>query len=130
MKKIIVISSILALLFVGFLFAQNTTARPSIVFDETIYDFGQLSRKQKKATHVFHFKNTGTADLIIKDVTTSCGCTVPQWTQTPIAPGQQGEITVTYNTSTRGEFIKRITVKNNSDLKKALLTIKGQVIDD
>ena len=58
----------------------------------------------------------------------TCGCTIGDYTKSPIAPGQNGEIKATYNAVGVGHFEKRLTVKfaGADDMKS--ITIKGDVL--
>jgi hypothetical protein len=56
----------------------------------------QLSSKQEKATETFYFINSGESDLSISQVTASCGCTVPEYSQKSIAPDEVGSVTLEY----------------------------------
>lgn len=79
----------------------------------------------------FKFKNTGNAPLIISEVKTSCGCTTPFYTKTPIMPNQHGVVKAEYNAEEVGVFNKTITViTNDSRNASQKLTIKGTVIGD
>lgn len=102
--------------------------KPAIQFATLSHDFGTLKEEAGKATHEFVFTNTGNAPLIIQQVTASCGCTTPNWTKQPIAPGATGKVTVTYATTGRpGHFTKIITVRNNSNQSPIQLYINGNV---
>ena len=48
----------------------------------------------KSSTATFVLKNTGDVPLLIKDISASCGCTVPEWDKKPIKPGETTEIKV------------------------------------
>ena len=61
-------------------------AQPKATFDKDIHDFGVVLWKHP-ATATFKIKNDGDKPLVISNVTTSCGCTVADWTKEPIAPG-------------------------------------------
>ncbi|ADR21902.1 hypothetical protein MATR_04650 [Marivirga tractuosa] len=99
--------------------AQNKTPNqkpegplPSMEFEEKTHDFGTITEGEV-VTKVFKFKNTGEAPLIISNATSSCGCTVPSYPKDkPIAPGEEGEIEVKYNS--RG--------KKNQDNKVVRIT--------
>ena len=69
-----------------------------ILSDELTYNFGTIAEADGFASHTFTIKNTGDAPLVITRVTASCGCTRPEWTKSPIAPGKTGEGKLTYNT--------------------------------
>lgn len=100
---------------------------PQAVFSKTQYDFGTFSEEKGKVTHVFEFTNTGKEPVILQDVKTSCGCTTPNWTKTPVAPGKKGQVEVTYNAKGRpGQFTKTITVTSNAG--ESRLLIKGEVL--
>ncbi|MFW5804308.1 MAG: DUF1573 domain-containing protein [bacterium] len=98
----------------------------SINFDKVSHDFGKIKYK-KDVQFSFEFKNTGKTPLIISEVTTSCGCTVPQWTKQPVPPGKNGEIQINYDTSYPGIFSKTITVFYNGEDSPKVLAIKGSV---
>ena len=90
------------------------TDGPVISFTETKYDFGTI-KEGEVVKHIFHFKNTGNQTLIISDVKVTCGCTTPDWTRTPVAPGQTGYITAQFNSTGKpGQNHKIITVVSNS----------------
>jgi len=106
-------------------FAQGNAI---IEFKETVYDFGTFSESEGFVSHTFTFTNKGNAPLVVNDVKPSCGCTSPEWTMNPVAPGKSGTIKVTYNASGRPyQFEKTITVKSNSKDGNVILTIKGIV---
>ena len=108
---------------------ENPSLKPVIKFSETTYDFGNINEADGKVSHTYEVTNTGKADLLITNVRGSCGCTVSEWSKTPIAPGKKGVVTVTYNPANRpGNFNKTIMVSNNSDESKVSLSIKGNVI--
>lgn len=108
--------------------ADSAALAPKIEFTKTSHDFGTFPEERGKVTCTFSFKNTGKSDLILQKVRASCGCTTPNWTKTPVAPGDTGFVTATYNASGRpGAFNKTITVTSNADANMRL-TIKGEVI--
>ncbi|CAN5407204.1 DUF1573 domain-containing protein [soil metagenome] len=117
----------LILLMAGFstITAQNT---PKFQFTTEVIDFGDI-KKGSDGTRVFQFKNIGNAALILENVYSSCSCAVPSWTQTPIAPGQSGEIVIKYNTDIVGPIRRTITINSNADEKIKAIKIKGKVLD-
>lgn len=124
MKKGI-LTSVLALGF-AFCFAQG-----KLEFDGTSHEFGDVKETGGPIAHDFKFKNTGDQPLIISNVQASCGCTTPDWTKTPIAPGQSGFIKAQYNPLGRpGMFNKSLTVTSNAIEPSSVLFIKGNVIPD
>jgi hypothetical protein len=96
---------------------------------ETTFDFGEINEEDGYAEHVFLLRNTGSAPLTITQVQTSCGCTEPDWTRDPIAPGGEGQIFITYSTKNRpGPFKKNISVYTTDKERRLRLTITGEVI--
>lgn len=90
------------------------TDGPLISFAETKFDFGTI-KEGEVVKHTFSFKNTGNQTLIISEVKVTCGCTTPDWTRTPVAPGQTGYITAQFNSTGKpGQNHKVITVVSNS----------------
>jgi len=99
-----------------------------ISFDADEHDFGRVIRGEK-VTYAFKFENTGTADLIVSDVSTSCGCTTPGFTSEPVKPGETGLIKVTFDSSNRRGFQnKTVTVVSNTQPNGKVLKIKAMVV--
>ncbi|MEC5165903.1 hypothetical protein RCH18_001637 [Flavobacterium sp. PL11] len=125
MKKTIILLALVLISSIGF--AQNG---PKIVFtakDNTI-DYGTV-KKTDDGSRDFNFTNTGNAPLIITNVLSTCGCTVPTRPNEPIMPGKTGKITVKYNMAL-GPIRKTITVESNAinyDGGRVALKIKGDV---
>jgi hypothetical protein len=113
----------------SFAFAQeaNTNAAQISFTQETI-DYGNI-KKDANGEREFVFKNTGKEPLIITNCVGSCGCTVPVWPKTPIAPGEKASIKVKYDTRRVGLFQKTVTVTSNAATPTKVLTIKGNVED-
>jgi hypothetical protein len=97
---------------------------PVMSFTETTYDFGTINQGEAQE-HVFTFTNTGEADLVIVDAKSSCGCTVPQYPKTPIAPGETGEMLVKFNGSGKNQVSKTVTVTANTQKGKEMISIKA-----
>lgn len=108
---------------------KNQPLKPIIKFSETTHDFGNINEADGKVSYTFEVSNTGKSVLTITNVQGSCGCTVSDWSKSPIEPDKKGFIKVTYNPENRpGVFNKTITVSNNSDENPVLLSIKGNVV--
>ena len=98
-------------------------------FDKYKHDFGTIKESSGKVSTVFTFTNLGDSPLIVTKVEASCGCTTPEWTREPVAPGEQGHIKVTYDPTNRIYFFERsLTVFSNGNPSKIILTIQGTVI--
>jgi hypothetical protein len=102
---------------------------PVIGFEETEHDFGRIIEGESVSFN-FSFKNSGKSDLIIAEVSTSCGCTVPSYPKTPIRPGDSGVVKVAFNSSgKRGYQSKNILVVTNTQPNTTELRIKAQVVN-
>ncbi len=124
MKKLIAIA---VFVLAGVSAAQAQKVAKMEFKSETI-DYGEI-KKGSDGLRVFEVKNIGDAPLIIEDVKSSCGCTVPKKPENPIMPGETGEIQVKYDTKRVGPIRKTVTVYSNSDQPVKALKIKGAVID-
>jgi len=101
---------------------------PAITFEKDTHDFGRLILGEK-VTYSFKFTNTGQSDLIVSNVSSSCGCAVPRFTRTPVKPGEQGLITVTFDSHNRKGFQhKTVTVMSNTNPNTTTLSIKAMVV--
>lgn len=105
---------------------EASTKLPVMTFEETEYDFGNIVQGEE-VEHVFKFKNTGDAPLIVTDARSSCGCTIPEKPEGPVAPGETGEILVKYNGSGRNGISKTITISANTANGNEQLKIKAFV---
>jgi hypothetical protein len=105
--------------------AATALTADNLAFKADAFNFGNLE-EGAPADHIFEFKNTGKEPIIIERVQPSCGCTTPEWTKEPIAPGKTGIVKASYGTQGRpGAFDKTLTVFSNAGTK--VLTIKGMV---
>jgi hypothetical protein len=103
-------------------------SKETIVFDKTEHDFGAVSESGGTVEYEFTFKNTGVTPLVITKVTPSCGCTTPDYSKEPIAPGKKGFIKVTFNPKGRkNDFITPITVFTDGNPSRISLKIKGEI---
>jgi len=110
--------------------AQNfdkSSKTANIDFETEVIDYGTI-QQNSNGLKVFTFTNTGSAPLIISDVKSSCGCTVPTYSKNAISPGEVGQIEVKYDTKKLGSFSKNITVYSNADQARKTLKIKGTII--
>lgn len=106
----------------------SQTVQPKISFEKNIHDFGKFKEADGKVTYKFDFVNTGGRDLIIQNVSASCGCTAPRWTREPVPPGGKGFVAATYDPAGRpGTFRKYVTVISNTNPGNVRLTIAGDV---
>lgn len=106
----------------------DTSKVPVISFSETSHHFGEVIAGEK-VSYTFKFKNTGSAPLLVTQVSASCGCTVPEYSKDPVKPGKEGYINVTYNSAGKsGMESKTVTVLANTTPASKTLTISAEVI--
>ena len=125
MKKLSIFILILGLS----LFAQET--QPKLEFTSSEFNFDTIE-KGAKVHHVFEFKNTGNAELEIKDVKPTCGCTTAKPEKLNYSPGEAGKIEITFD-STRfsGDITKTIVVvSNDPDTPSMQLKLTGKILEE
>lgn len=100
---------------------------PVITFETTNHDFGNLMQGEK-VSYTYKFTNTGKAPLVISSVVPSCGCTVAQFTKTPIMPNGHGTVSINFNTETkRGMVQSGVIVQANTYPSETKLTFTATV---
>lgn len=134
MKKVLATLGI-SLIMTFAALAQNATPQagenpnaPVITFDKTTHDYGTVV-KGGDGTCEFKFKNTGLEPLILSNVQSSCGCTVPEWPREPLLKGKSASIKVKYDTNRVGPINKTITVLSNAKGSAVQLKIVGNVVE-
>ncbi|MDR3268890.1 MAG: DUF1573 domain-containing protein [Tannerella sp.] len=127
MKRILFVLMAI-LLTTGMITAQQKEASITVT-DSATYDFGDINEADGPVSHEFTILNNGEMPLVVTNVVASCGCTTPEWTKEPIAPGKTGIIKATYDPSGRpNRFTKTINVYSNGKAGSYALTIRGNVI--
>jgi hypothetical protein len=123
MKRLSIIILTLVFALSGALAAQS-----KMVFETTELDFGELDAG-KSVELTFKFKNAGNETLIITNINSSCGCTVPRIEKKEFRPGETGVIPIKFNSrGLKGKIVKTITiVTNDRDNEYTTLKIKGTV---
>ncbi|MCB0805479.1 MAG: DUF1573 domain-containing protein [Bacteroidales bacterium] len=110
--------------------AQTVDANPNapqIVFDKLVHDYGDINQHGDGKCE-FKFTNEGKEPLILSNVRSSCGCTVPEWPRQPILPGNSEIIKVKYDTKRVGVINKTIHVYSNATDSPVTLRIQGKVL--
>lgn len=110
------------------LFSSILFAEAEIKFKETEIDFGEIESGDTIDIN-YEFENIGDKPLIIKNVSTSCGCTATQLEKREYQPGEKGKIpTKFFSRGYSGKVIKTVTVTTNDPAHKhTLLKFKGEV---
>jgi hypothetical protein len=109
-----------------------TAEEGKIAVDKSIYDFGTIKEDEGSVNAVFTNKNTTKVPIILSEVRTTCGCTAPDWTREPIAPGKTGKVTATYSPRGNvGPFEKSVTINISvgDKIQTIVVKIKGTVAE-
>jgi len=108
----------------------NSTKFPVLAFDKSEYDFGEMEARTNVETE-FSYTNTGEAPLVITNISSSCGCTIPKdWSREPLSPGESGKFTVKFNGTGNGNVTKTVTVTANTEKGREVVRIKAFVKPD
>lgn len=105
--------------------AENKPVVEKVSLKEMSFDFGKIPQG-RPVTHVFSFVNKSTEPVVLENVLASCGCTTPEWSREPVAPGATSTIKVGYNSAAEGAFNKSITIQVAGGEVKTLV-ISGNV---
>ncbi len=93
------------------------------------WNFGEI-KNGEEVCHTFYFKNTGSNNLLIKNVKTDCGCTTVNYNKAPIKPGEEGKIEIAFNSRGRnGKQYKEISIFANIPEKQTIISITADIID-
>jgi hypothetical protein len=103
----------------------SEVAEDVLKLKETEHDFGKIPQG-KPVYYSFEIVNTGKVPLKLDNVVASCGCTTPEWSHDPIAPGASAKIKVGFNAAAEGPFEKPISITYNTTQIKQI-KIKGTV---
>jgi hypothetical protein len=107
---------------------EQETVQTTVLVETPGQDLGAMRTGETYAC-TFVLRNTGDRSLVIMDIKTSCGCTVPTWSRQPVAPGATTEVKVEVKPETPGSFRKTITVYGNMENAPLQLAVVGEVAD-
>jgi uncharacterized cupredoxin-like copper-binding protein len=106
---------------------QASGTLPVMVFEQTKHDFGMMVQGEK-LSYTFKFTNTGGSDLLISDASSTCGCTIPDFSKAPVKPGEQGKVEVVFNSSGKsGHVSKSVRLLTNAQPNTIELEITAEV---
>jgi hypothetical protein len=125
MKKILMICAVI----LGFAFTASAqdNEKAEFKFNEEKHDFGKIPQGTPVTT-IFEFTNVGKEPLILTEVRPTCGCTIADYTKTPVKSGEKGIIKITYNAAVAAPFNKTIVVTSNAKTPQKYLNIVGEVV--
>jgi hypothetical protein len=105
----------------------DTVNVAKMTFENNMYDFGEV-KEGDVVKHEFKFTNTGKVPLLINNVHSTCGCTVPEWPKEAIQPGQSNTIKVEFNTKGKPDFQEKpVTISANIYPPTTKVFLKGYV---
>jgi Protein of unknown function (DUF1573) len=125
MKKLMIMFAVI----LGFAFTASAqdNQKAEFKFNEEKHDFGKVPQGIPVTT-VFEFTNIGIEPLILTEVKPTCGCTIADYTKTPVKSGEKGIIKITYNAAALAPFNKTIVVTSNAKTPTKYLNIVGEVV--
>jgi hypothetical protein len=114
------------ILTIALSFIVCLTARAELKWEQTSVEL-HPARGDKQAIGHFKYQNVGTTPVHFKSVHASCGCTAAQTQKDQVGPGEQGEITATFNIGDRtGTQVKTVTVETDEAAnQKTVLTLRA-----
>ena len=108
----------------------QTIVFPTISFDKTLHDFGEIQNGTPVET-VFSYTNSGRSPLVVTDIKSTCGCTVPQgWSKEPLMPGESSQFSVKFNGKGANKVSKTITLTTNTEKGREQVRITAFVKPD
>ncbi len=108
--------------------AYLANAQADVKFKEMSHDFGVVESGSDTLWYSFSYTNTGNEPLEIRDVKTSCDCTLADWPKTPLQPGKTAIMRGGFKTEGKsGVFEKNIIIILNTSPATNVLTIKGTI---
>lgn len=102
----------------------------AITFDKTEHDFGEIENGTPVET-TFTYTNSGKAPLVVSNIKSTCGCTVPQgWSKDPLAPGESSSFTVKFNGKGANKISKSVTLTTNTEKGKEIVKVSAFIKPD
>lgn len=123
MKKIL----LLAASFVTAFTVMAQKPDEVIKLNADTYNFGKI-KQGVPVTTFFTVTNTSDKPVVLETVVASCGCTTPEWSKEPIAPGNTAQIKVGYNAANPMPFTKDVTIRLAGIQEAKIIHITGEVL--
>jgi hypothetical protein len=125
MKKFLLLATVF---FAGFTAMAQQKADEVIKVNADAYDFGKIKQGTPVTTY-FTITNTSDKPIAIENAWAGCGCTTPEFSKEPIAPGASSKLKVGYNAAAMGHFTKDVNVKIAGYTEQKVVKITGEVVD-
>lgn len=140
-SKLSIINYSLSIAFaVGCAGPQPTTNATGAVFDispeilssraDTLIDMGALSSGEV-VQYDARLRNADSVPLVIKDITTSCGCTSVEYDKQPIAPGEEAGFSFRFDSRGMwGTQMKLIEIKTSASPRPYRVMVQAEVAEN
>jgi hypothetical protein len=125
MKKILLLAAVFA---TGFTAMAQQKADEVMKVNVETYDFGKIKQGTPVTTY-FTITNTSDKPITIENAWAGCGCTTPEFSKEPIAPGATSKLKVGYNAAAMGHFTKDVNVKIAGYQQQKIVKITGEVVN-
>ncbi len=102
---------------------------PVLALDKKEHDFGKIMNGTPVET-IFKYTNTGNSMLVVSNIKSTCGCTVPSNYTREVAPGETGEFTVKFNGKGNGKISKSLTITANTEKGTEVVKIGAMIEAD
>lgn len=99
---------------------------PVMELDKMVHDFGTIENGTPVET-IFKYTNTGNSMLVVSNIKSTCGCTVPSNYTKEVAPGETGQFTVKFNGKGNGKVSKSLTMTTNTEKGTEVVKITAMV---
>lgn len=133
MKKIL---TLLLLLMLSLPVLRAEELQPTvgavIRLQENSHNFGDAPRRGGDLVYELHYRNEGTAPLVLTRVVTSCSCLKAHFQRRPLSAGEEGVIRIVYEPqkSEPGTFSKVVQIYSNAESGRVIFTVQGNSIDE
>lgn len=125
MKKLLLLAAVFA---TGFTAMAQKKAEEVMKVSADKYDFGKIKQSVPVTTY-FTITNTSDKPIAIENAWAGCGCTTPEFSKEPIAPGGTSKLKVGYNAAAMGHFDKVVNIKVAGYQEPKTVNITGEVVD-
>src|SRR5215218_2632274 len=125
MKKLLLLAAVFS---TGFTAMAQQKADEVIKVNADKYDFGKIKQGSPVTTY-FTITNTSDKPITIENAWAGWGCTTPEFSKEPIAPGATSKLKVGYNAAAMGHFEKDVNVKIAGFTNQKVVRITGEVVD-
>lgn len=122
------IAVVLMILSTSVLFAKEVKPDGGVIFDKTMYDFGEVVCENKSHSCTFVVENHTDKPLVILSVNTSCSCLRATYSRRPMKVGQKSVITITLDAAKMEEGVFRRVIELQTNAGVFHIMVKGTAV--